>query len=410
MPNRIVPPDPSRIQSIDVLRGLTILVMLFVNDVAGVAGAPGWMKHVFPSTADGMTFVDVVFPAFLFIVGLSLPSALERRLGKGGTTASASGHVLLRTFSLLVIGVLMVNTENISENGLLPPAAWQLLMYAGICLVWIRPGEKPRWNPVWRRLAGAALLAVLVLLYRGEPGGIGFRTQWWGIIGLIGWAYAVTAGLYLALRRNALGFAGAVALLYCVYLGHAAGFFGFLGGFGRWIEVGSVLGSHAAITASGALLGMTLLPPARPHRSRIKSVLFFAGVLACAAILLHSMHGVHRAFIYNKNAATPPWCLLSSAWTALLFAGVYWMVDARGFKPFAGVLASAGQNALFAFILGPIIYSLLGLLPGLLGGADPWWGWLGGNAAVGIVRSLAFASAATFFTAWLQRRGASLRV
>ncbi|HOC24585.1 MAG TPA: DUF5009 domain-containing protein, partial [bacterium] len=73
----------NRIRSIDVARGLTVLVMLFVNDLAGVTGAPGWMKHISPSTADGYTFVDLVFPAFLFIVGLSLPIALEKRLGRG---------------------------------------------------------------------------------------------------------------------------------------------------------------------------------------------------------------------------------------------------------------------------------------------------------------------------------------
>ncbi len=51
-----------RIDSIDALRGITILVMLFVNDVAGVRGTPAWMKHVSLPDADGMTFVDVVFP------------------------------------------------------------------------------------------------------------------------------------------------------------------------------------------------------------------------------------------------------------------------------------------------------------------------------------------------------------
>ncbi len=65
-----------RILSIDVFRGITILVMIFVNDVAGVSGIPGWMKHV-SADADAMTFVDVVFPAFLFIVGMSLPFCIE---------------------------------------------------------------------------------------------------------------------------------------------------------------------------------------------------------------------------------------------------------------------------------------------------------------------------------------------
>ena len=71
-----------RIRSIDVFRGITILVMIFVNDVAGVSGIPGWMKHK-PADADAMTFVDVVFPAFLFIVGMSLPFAINSRLAKG---------------------------------------------------------------------------------------------------------------------------------------------------------------------------------------------------------------------------------------------------------------------------------------------------------------------------------------
>ena len=71
-----------RILSIDIFRGLTILTMVFVNDLASVANIPQWMKHM-PADADAMTFVDVVFPAFLFIVGMSIPFAVKNRISKG---------------------------------------------------------------------------------------------------------------------------------------------------------------------------------------------------------------------------------------------------------------------------------------------------------------------------------------
>src|SRR5262245_22140749 len=86
-----------RIESIDALRGLTILVMIFVNDLAGVKGAPAWMKHVYPHDADGMTFVDVVFPAFLFIVGMSIPFGLGRRLDRGEPLGKIWRHIITRT-------------------------------------------------------------------------------------------------------------------------------------------------------------------------------------------------------------------------------------------------------------------------------------------------------------------------
>ena len=63
-----------RILSIDAFRGLTILVMVFVNQLAGVSGVPQWARHM-KADADAMSFVDVVFPAFLFIVGMSIPFA-----------------------------------------------------------------------------------------------------------------------------------------------------------------------------------------------------------------------------------------------------------------------------------------------------------------------------------------------
>ena len=69
----------ARIRSIDLLRGADVLLMLFVNEVAGVAGAPAFLRHK-GAADDGMTITDLVFPAFLFVVGMAIPFALGSRL------------------------------------------------------------------------------------------------------------------------------------------------------------------------------------------------------------------------------------------------------------------------------------------------------------------------------------------
>src|SRR5262245_178926 len=88
-----------RVLSVDVLRGIVMFTMVFVNDAYGAKHMPWWMKHWddLPKSfgPSGMTFVDVVFPAFLFIVGLSIPVALEGRRAKGESWLRIFGHVIL---------------------------------------------------------------------------------------------------------------------------------------------------------------------------------------------------------------------------------------------------------------------------------------------------------------------------
>src|SRR5476649_1742560 len=100
-----------RVLAIDAFRGLTILVMIFVNTLAGVRGMPAWLDHE-SAGVDGMTFPDVVFPAFLFIVGMSIPFAMRQRLAAGDSFWQLQGHVLARAASLLALGVFMVNAED----------------------------------------------------------------------------------------------------------------------------------------------------------------------------------------------------------------------------------------------------------------------------------------------------------
>lgn len=404
-----------RIRSIDVLRGWVILVMIFVNDVAGVRGTPAWMKHIEPPGADGMTFVDVVFPAFLFLVGMSIPAALERRLGRE-PLRKVLGHILGRTVGLLVLGVFMVNSEGAQRGGVLSKDVWVLLMYAGAILVWAPP---PPGLAIGRKIragirgGGVVLLAAMAALYRGpgDPALIELRTSWWGILGLIGWAYLVASLAYLIVRRQVAGLVGGVVLLYCAFVANAAGYFAPLAWITSRVDIGSMLGSHAALTLSGAVLGVVLLPdsPVRTLAARLRWALLYGAALATAAHLLHAASDLHPAFIINKIAATPPWCLWSAAITVWTWAALHWLLEARGARRWGGVLERAGQNALFAYIAAPIFYAVLALSSRGLGFSNLYW-QLGGSFATGFLRSLGLAFLVTWLAAALRMRGVVLRL
>ena len=89
-----------RLASIDILRGLTMTLMIYVNEQSEVRGLPWWNYHM-KANVDAMTYVDMVFPAFLFIVGLSMPIAITSRLKRNPSMSALWIHVALRTASLM---------------------------------------------------------------------------------------------------------------------------------------------------------------------------------------------------------------------------------------------------------------------------------------------------------------------
>src|SRR5436190_21074136 len=126
----------TRVASIDIVRALTMVLMIFVNDLWSLKNIPEWLEHVKPGE-DGIGLADVVFPAFLFIVGLSLPFAVENRRKKGDTEWQLVKHVLLRTMALLVMGVFLVNGETINQaaTGTLG-YIWYPLSCLSFILIW----------------------------------------------------------------------------------------------------------------------------------------------------------------------------------------------------------------------------------------------------------------------------------
>lgn len=108
-----------------------MFLMLFANDMndpdlGHVANVPEWLRHM-PAGRDGMTFVDLIFPAFLFSAGLSIPLAIGPRLHTADRSR-AFRHVAMRSLWLVVIGLGMVNTYRFHPTAMpISPALWEFL-------------------------------------------------------------------------------------------------------------------------------------------------------------------------------------------------------------------------------------------------------------------------------------------
>jgi predicted acyltransferase len=378
-----MPRPEDRVASVDALRGLVILLMIFVNDVAGVRAAPSWLQHG-SVDADGMTLPDVVFPAFLFIMGMSIPLSLGRALDAGRSRFSLLAKVLARTLALLLLGVFMVNMDrhDPGHRGL-----WGLLTYLAIFLAFpvVPPGPplRRRTFQVWR-VIGFVGLAVLALVYRTADGRhlllgplldssdtIWLRHSWWGILGLIGWAYLVASLVYLVLGRRREWLIGATGLLAMVYVADRHGLFarvdsrawlawaapaiGLLERLYAWVgshvSIGQSLGSLASISVAGWCLGTIVSSSSeiRTHPDRLRWALGYAAGLTVAALLFDPLYGI------NKIRATPAWGLLCSSLTALTWAALYWIMDVRGVRPWSAIVGPAGANPLMAYILHPFV-------------------------------------------------------
>src|SRR5215472_2073069 len=88
----VVPTPVKRLLSLDVVRGITIAFMIMVNNNGG-PGSWGFMNHAY---WNGLTPTDLVFPTFVFIVGVSIVLAFESRLAKGATKAELARHTAVR--------------------------------------------------------------------------------------------------------------------------------------------------------------------------------------------------------------------------------------------------------------------------------------------------------------------------
>lgn len=388
-----------RILSLDIFRGLTIFLMVFVNDLAGVSNVPAWMKHV-PPGVNGMTFVDVVFPAFLFIVGMAIPFATENRLSKNENLFAFWQHVGVRTFGLLVLGVFMVNSAEMnSEASLIPKHLWATLFYLAAILIWNRypkTDDSLRQQLFWGlRIAGIVVLLILPFLFKkGEAGNLtGMTPSWWGILGLIGWAYLYAMILYMALRRKLIWMVPAFFALLLLLLSIRSGALNYPG----WLAAQGGNFSHTLLTLAGIVCALILQQDGFKTNPKIK-----IRYMLLAAVILTVVGYFCLPFGHiNKNFATPSWALFCSAICFVVFPLTYWLTDIKGIKNWANFLKPAGQNPLLTYIL-PAIFFHLGayyLIPDIFG-----------SGVLGFLRSVIFAVFILWVAKWLTKKGVKMQL
>lgn len=385
-----------RIHSIDIFRGLTIFVMVFVNDVAGVSDIPGWMKHA-AADADWMSFVDVVFPAFLFIVGMSIPLAMQVRIKKGHTALQISQHVLLRTIGLLILGVFMVNGAEMNEEAnLIPQRLWQACLYIAAILVWNAYPKDENRKVLYRGLQVLGVIILLVLAYtfrKGPQGESGLTPSWWGILGLIGWAYLFSVIVYAFARDNMVGILAAIALFILITVGLKQETLVLPTGF-DWLKGQSGNFAHATLTLLGMFL--TLILQQKNSPKVIIQWMLIAGLLCLlGGVSLRPLYGISKIY------ATPSWVLFSAGICCWLFPLIYWLVDLKGIRSWANFLWPAGTNPLLTYILPSLFYAIVGMefFPEALS-----------SGILGILRSLIFSLFILGIAALLSRKGIRLKL
>ena len=357
---------PGRLACLDAFRGLDILIMIFVNYIAGMRASPSWLQHA-ADGADTYTITDLVFPGFLFIVGVAIPLALQKRMPNGAHRWKLVGHILSRTAALLFLGILTVNEHGYSaaDTGL-PKCWWYFLSYMAVIVFWNiypRPDKASKLRLyLGLRIAAGALLIVLVLIFRGrtQDGTMTMiQTSWWGILGLIGWSYVACSFTYLLTRGNRTALMGAMGFMIALYIGVRHGALDFLGpAVHNFIHIESNFGSHAAIVTAGMIIGTLFVPGGdiREHKPRMKFMFFLGAGTLLAGYLLRPLHGI------SKEQATESYALVSAGICCLVLLGCYYLMDVRGVKRWADFLLPIGVNPLLAYILPDIVRSAQDIL------------------------------------------------
>ena len=233
-------------------------------------------------------------------------------------------------------------------------AWWSLLFYACAILVWnVYRFQNKRWTWLLRGI-GAVGLVILAIVYKaGEDGSQGMTPHWWGILGLIGWAYLFSCIIYQLVRGRILllllSITACVAW-YVISKADTAKDNLVL----QWMAARAGHAAHTSIVLCGMVVSLLFFDAA------ILRKIYERFIAACVFALMAALAGywIRPYYRISKIYSTPTWCLYSVAICTMIFCLLYWLIDILKYQRWTTFFQPAAANSLLVYILPAIIMYL----------------------------------------------------
>ncbi|HEV2523116.1 MAG TPA: heparan-alpha-glucosaminide N-acetyltransferase domain-containing protein [Candidatus Acidoferrales bacterium] len=318
---------PGRMVSLDVFRGITIAAMILVND-------PGSWEHIYPPLEhaewNGWTPTDLIFPFFLFIVGVSMTLSFASRVARGVTRRALAIHVLRRSALIFLIGLFLNGFPNFDFSsirimGVLQRIALCYLAGGLLYLATFKRDAAPeqparvRANiSVTAVVAGALLIGYWALMTFVPVPGYG--------AGHLGKEDSLAAYIDRTLMPGHL-----------------------------WSEskTWDPEGLLSALPAIGTLLiGILAGEWLRSNRDAQRKTL---GLAAAGLTLLIAGRLLDPYFPINKNLWTSSFVLFTGGFAMLALAACYWVIEVRCWRAWAAPFLVFGMNAILAYALAALV-------------------------------------------------------
>jgi hypothetical protein len=248
------------------------------------------------------------------------------------------------------------------------------------------------------RAIGITTLVILAIVYRGgaDDDVKRFAPQWWGILGLIGWAYLAGGLITVFSRNNFYVILGGWTFFSVLSMVSKAGLVPDIFSF---IPNAILGGTLAGLTMGGVLTAMIF----QYYRSRLDNMRMTIVFLVFSAVLIGLSVVTRPYWGLAKLGATPAWLFLCSAFTMLVFTAIYWVADVKGKANWFRLIKPAGTDTLLCYLIPYLAYAstrLLGVhLPDILL-----------TDGIGLLKSCLFALLCAVITGGLIRLGIRLKL